>query len=78
MKVDMSGMEQLAAGFDPRLADGSLEDGRASVPRDVRAEGRPEQTAALERLETLLALVEAGCRPWWPPPWVTGSRGRRR
>jgi len=58
IKVDMSGIEQLAAGFDPS----SLTD--PSKMEELLSQGMfepkttPEQTAALERLETMLALVE--------------------
>ncbi len=76
MKVDMSGMEQLAAGLDPSmlmdpskmeelLAQGSL--GGLFEPKAT-----PEQTAALERLETLLALVEG-----WVATVVTAALGER-
>jgi putative hydrolase len=58
MKVDMSGLEELAQNFNPAmLADPSqleqLLNQGAFEPQVT-----PEQTAALERLETLLALIE--------------------
>ncbi|WP_083409850.1 zinc-dependent metalloprotease [Mycolicibacterium rutilum] len=58
MKIDMSGIEELAAGFNPAaLADPSqLEQLLNQGIFEPKA--TPEQTAALERLETLLALIE--------------------
>jgi putative hydrolase len=58
MKVDMSGMEQLAAGLDPTaLTDPSkLEELLSQGMFEPKVS--PEQTLASERLETLLALVE--------------------
>ena len=58
MKVDMSGMEQLAAGLDPSaLTDPSkLEELLSQGMFEPKVS--PEQTLASERLETMLALVE--------------------
>ena len=63
MKVDMSGIEQLAAGFDPAsLADPSkMEEllSQANLEGGMfEPKATAEQTAALERLETMLALIE--------------------
>ena len=72
MKIDMSGLEQLSAGFDPS----SLSD--PSKMEELLSQGlfepkaTPEQTAALERLETLLALVEG-----WVQTVVTAALGDR-
>jgi putative hydrolase len=77
MKVDMSGMEQLAAGIDPAslmdpskmeelLAQANLEGGM------FEPKATPEQTAALERLETMLALVEG-----WVSTVVVAALGDR-
>ncbi len=72
VKVDMSGIEEMAAGFNPAsLTDMSAMEELLSKgmfePKDT-----PEQTAALERLETLLALVEG-----WVSTVVTGALGDR-
>ncbi len=77
MKVDMSGMEQLAAGIDPAslmdpskmeelLSQANLEGGM------FEPKATPEQTAALERLETLLALIEG-----WVSTVVAAALGDR-
>jgi putative hydrolase len=72
MKVDMSGIEQMASGFDPA----SLTD--PSKMEELLAQGMfepkatPEQTAALERLETLLALIEG-----WVSTVVAAALGDR-
>ena len=58
MKVDMSGIEEMAAGFDPTsLADPSKMEELLSQGM-FEPKATPEQTSALERLETLLALIE--------------------
>lgn len=58
MKVDMSGIEQMTASFDPTsLADPSKMEELLSQGM-FEPKATPEQAAALERLETLLALVE--------------------
>ncbi len=72
MKIDMSGIEQLSAGFDPT----SLTD--PSKMEELLSQGlfepkaTPEQTAALERLETMLALIEG-----WVSTVVTSALGDR-
>lgn len=72
MKVDMSGMEQLAAGFDPAsLMDPSKMEELLSQGM-FEPKATPEQTAALERLETLLALVEG-----WVSTVVAAALGDR-
>lgn len=77
MKVDLSGMEQLAAGLDPSaLMDPSkMEELLAQASSSggmFEPKATPEQTAALERLETLLALVEG-----WVSTAVTAALGER-
>jgi putative hydrolase len=77
MKVDMSGMQQMASGIDPAalmdpskmeelLSQANLEGGM------FEPKATPEQTAALERLETLLALVEG-----WVSTVVAAALGDR-
>jgi putative hydrolase len=72
MKVDMSGIEELASGFNPA----SL--GDPAAMEELLNQGifepkaTPEQTAALERLETLLALIEG-----WVQTVVTAALGDR-
>ena len=72
MKVDMSGLEELTAGLDPS----ALTD--PSKMEELLAQGMfepkttPEQTLALERLETLLALVEG-----WVATVVSAALGER-
>lgn len=72
MKIDMTGMEELAQGITPEtLAD------PAALQR-LLGEGMfepkttPEQTSALQRLETLLALIEG-----WVETVVTAALGER-
>ena len=72
VKVDMSGVEELAAGLDPSM----LMD--PSKMEELLSQGlfepktTPEQTVALERLETLLALVEG-----WVATVVAAALGER-
>lgn len=77
MKVDLSGMEQLASGIDPAsLMDPSkmeeLLSQASSSGGMFEPKATPEQTAALERLETMLALVEG-----WVATVVTAALGDR-
>jgi putative hydrolase len=76
MKVDMSGMEQLASGIDPAmLMDPSkLEEllSQSSSGGMFEPKATPEQTAALERLETMLALAEG-----WVSTVVSAALGDR-
>ena len=76
MKVDMSGMEQLASGIDPAtLMDPSkMEEllSQSGAGGMFEPKATPEQTAALERLETMLALVEG-----WVSTVVTAALGDR-
>ncbi len=72
MKIDMSGIEQLSSGFDPSmLADPSKMEELLSQGM-FEPKATPEQTAALERLETLLALIEG-----WVSTVVTAALGER-
>lgn len=72
IKIDMTGIEELAAGFSPT----SLND--PSAMEELLNQGifepksTPEQEAALERLETLLALIEG-----WVQTVVTAALGDR-
>ncbi len=72
MKIDMSGIEELAQGFNPAaLADpAAMEQLLAQGMFEPKA--TPEQTAALERLETMLALIEG-----WVQTVVTAALGER-
>ena len=62
MKIDMSGIEQMAAGMDPTamMDPSKVEEllAKSELGGMFEPKATPEQTAALERLETLLALVE--------------------
>ncbi len=64
MQIDMTGIEELARDFNPAsLADpAAMEQLLSQGVFEPKA--TPAQTQALERLETLLALIEAGCRRW--------------
>src|ERR1700710_239362 len=58
MKVDMSGIQDLAAGFNPAsLGDPSAME-QLLNQGIFEPKSTPEQVAALERLEMLLALIE--------------------
>ncbi|MGY4711435.1 zinc-dependent metalloprotease [Mycolicibacterium sp. CBM1] len=72
MKIDMSGIEELAAGFNPAsLGDPAAMEQLLSQGM-FEPKATPEQTAALERLETLLALVEG-----WVQTVVSAALGDR-
>src|ERR1700744_5035374 len=72
MKIDMHGIEELARDFnpaslnDPAAVEQLLEQGV------FEPKATPEQTQALERLETLLALIEG-----WVQTVVTAALGER-
>lgn len=72
MKIDMAGIEELARDFNPAsLADpAAVEDLLTQGVFEPKA--TPEQTQALERLETLLALIEG-----WVQTVVTAALGDR-
>ena len=72
MKIDMSGIEELAAGFNPAaLADPSQMEQLLSQGM-FEPKATPEQEAALERLETLLALIDG-----WVQTVVNDALGDR-
>jgi putative hydrolase len=72
MKIDMSGLEELAQGFNPAaLSDPAAMEQLLSQGM-FEPKATPEQTAALDRLETLLALVEG-----WVQTVVTAALGER-
>ena len=72
MKIDMSGIEELAQGFNPAsLTDPSAME-QLLNQGIFEPKATPEQTAALERLETLLALIEG-----WVQTVVTDALGDR-
>lgn len=72
MKIDMNGIENLAQGFNPAsLGDPAAMEQLLSQGM-FEPKATPEQTAALERLETLLALVEG-----WVQTVVTAALGER-
>ncbi|WP_162899159.1 zinc-dependent metalloprotease [Mycobacterium shigaense] len=72
MKIDMSGIEELARDFNPAsLSDpGAIENLLGQGVFEPQA--TPAQTQALERLETLLALIEG-----WVQVVVTDALGDR-
>jgi putative hydrolase len=72
MKIDMTGIEELARDFNPAsLADpAAMEQLLSQGVFEPKA--TPAQTQALERLETLLALVEG-----WVQTVVTDALGER-
>ena len=72
MKIDMSGIEDMAQGFNPAsLADPAAMEQLLSQGM-FEPKATPEQTAALERLETQLALIEG-----WVQTVVTAALGER-
>ncbi|MBJ7341637.1 zinc-dependent metalloprotease [Mycolicibacterium sp.] len=72
MKVDMSGIEDFAAGFNPAsLTDPSAME-QLLNQGIFEPKSTPEQIAALERLETLLALIEG-----WVQTVVADALGDR-
>ncbi|MCT7661001.1 zinc-dependent metalloprotease [Mycobacterium deserti] len=58
MKIDMSGIEDLAQGFNPAALTDPSQMEQLLNQGIFEPKATPEQTAALERLETLLALIE--------------------
>lgn len=72
MKIDMSGIEELAQGFNPAsLTDPAAMEQLLSQGM-FEPKATPEQTAALERLETMLALIEG-----WVQTVVSAALGDR-
>ena len=72
MKIDMSGIEELAAGFNPASLTDPSQMEQLLNQGMFEPKATPEQTAALERLETLLALIEG-----WVQTVVTDALGDR-
>ena len=72
MKIDMSGIEELAAGFNPASLTDPSQMEQLLNQGIFEPKATPEQTAALERLETLLALIEG-----WVQTVVADALGDR-
>ncbi len=72
MKIDMSGMEELAQGIDPSVLTDPAAMQKLMSQGMFEPKTTPEQTVALERLETLLALVEG-----WVQTVVSAALGER-
>ena len=72
MKVDMSGIEDFARGFNPASLSDPSEMEQLLNQGIFEPKATPEQEAALERLETLLALIEG-----WVQNVVAGALGER-
>ncbi len=58
MKIDMSGIEELAQGLNPAMLGDPAAMEQLLSQGMFEPKATPEQTAALERLETMLALIE--------------------
>lgn len=72
MKVDMSGIEDLAQGINPAALTDPAQMEQLLSQGMFEPKATPEQVAALERLETLLALIEG-----WVQTVVTAALGDR-
>lgn len=72
MKIDMSGIEELAQGINPASLTDPAAMEQLLSQGIFEPKATPEQTAALERLETMLALVEG-----WVQTVVTAALGDR-
>lgn len=72
MKVDMTGIEDFARGFNPASLGDPSEMEQLLNQGIFEPKATPEQQAALERLETLLALIEG-----WVQTVVTAALGDR-
>ncbi len=72
MKIDMSGLEELAQGFNPAALTDPSQMEQLLNQGIFEPKATPEQTAALERLETMLALIEG-----WVQTVVTDALGDR-
>jgi putative hydrolase len=72
MKIDMSGIEEFARGFNPASLSDPSEMEQLLNQGIFEPKATPEQVAALERLETLLALIEG-----WVQTVVTAALGDR-
>jgi putative hydrolase len=72
MKIDMSGIEELARDFNPATLSDPAAIENLLGQGVFEPEATPAQTQALERLETLLALIEG-----WVQVVVTDALGDR-
>ena len=72
MKVDLSGIEDFAQGFNPASLTDPTAMEQLLNQGIFEPKSTPEQIAALERLETLLALIEG-----WVQTVVTDALGDR-
>jgi putative hydrolase len=72
MKIDMSGIEDFAAGFNPASLTDPSQMEQLLNQGVFEPKATPEQTAALERLETMLALIEG-----WVQTVVADALGDR-
>src|SRR6476469_1892991 len=72
MKIDMSGIEDFAQGINPASLTDPSEMEQLLNQGIFEPKATPEQTAALERLETLLALIEG-----WVQTVVSDALGDR-
>lgn len=72
MKIDMSGIEELASGINPAALTDPAQMEQLLNQGIFEPKATPEQTAALERLETLLALIEG-----WVQTVVSEALGDR-
>ncbi|MBV9321906.1 MAG: zinc-dependent metalloprotease, partial [Mycobacterium sp.] len=72
MKIDMTGIEELARDFNPSSLSDPAAIEQLLNEGVFEPKATPEQTQALERLETLLALIEG-----WVQTVVTAALGDR-
>src|SRR3954468_7074973 len=72
MKIDMTGIEEFAAGFNPASLTDPSQMEELLNQGIFEPKATPEQTAALERLETTLALIEG-----WVQTVVNDALGER-
>ncbi|MCV7332608.1 zinc-dependent metalloprotease [Mycobacterium cookii] len=72
MKIDMHGIEELARDFNPASLNDPAAVEQLLTQGVFEPKATPEQTQALERLETLLALIEG-----WVQTTVDAALGER-
>ncbi len=72
MKIDLSGIEEAARGINPMSLGDPAAMEQLLTQGVFEPKATPEQTAALQRLETLLALIEG-----WVQTTVTAALGDR-
>jgi putative hydrolase len=72
IKIDMSGIEEAARGFNPMSLGDPAAMEQLLTQGVFEPQATPQQTAALERLETLLALIEG-----WVQTVVAAALGDR-